>query len=132
MIHLGIRRVSEKPFQVNFHKISFDGKKFIYFVESLDLITPCFGDGVNPGTANYTSHAAYEILNPIDEATYTFMTDFLKEIVDTVSKDKYIHLGMDEVIELFSPTTRPSFNVSQFCDRFITLAGNRLPLSLNL
>lgn len=28
------------------------------------------------------------------------MTDFLKEIVDSVSKDKYIHLGMDEVITL--------------------------------
>ncbi|XP_037046668.1 beta-hexosaminidase subunit alpha-like [Bradysia coprophila] len=61
------------------------------------LITPCFGDGVNPGTANFPNHAAYEILNPMDENTYTFMTDFLKEIVDSVSKDKYVHLGMDEV-----------------------------------
>lgn len=105
---------------------------FPYFVESLDLITPCYGDGVNPGTANYTSHAAYEILNPIDEDTYSFMTDFLKEIIDTVSKDKYVHLGMDEVIELFLAATRRSFNGSLFFNRFITPAGNRLHLSLNL
>lgn len=36
-------------------------------------------------------------MNPVDENTYAFMTDFLQEIVDTVSKDKYVHLGMDEV-----------------------------------
>lgn len=70
----------------------------------IDLITPCFGDGVNPGTANYTSHAAYEILNPMDEDTYTFMTEFLKEIVGSVSKDKYVHLGMDEVIPVLCIT----------------------------
>lgn len=55
---------------------------------------------MNPGTANYPIHAAYEILNPMDENTYTFMTDFLKEIVESVSKDNYVHLGMDEVITM--------------------------------
>ncbi|KAJ6643163.1 Beta-hexosaminidase subunit beta [Pseudolycoriella hygida] len=62
-----------------------------------NLITPCFGDGVSPGTANYPIHAAYEIFNPMDENTYTFMTEFLTEIVKNVSKDQYVHLGMDEV-----------------------------------
>lgn len=61
-------------------------------------MTPCYGDGINPGTSNYTSHAAYEIFDPMNEKTYTFMTDFLSEIVQNVTKDKYIHLGMDEVI----------------------------------
>lgn len=62
-----------------------------------ELLTPCYGDGVTPGTPNYPNHAPYENFDPTKETTYTFMREFFKEVYDNVTKDKYVHLGMDEV-----------------------------------
>jgi hexosaminidase len=60
-------------------------------------LTPCYGEGPDsPGTANYTFHAAYEILDPTKNFTYDFMREFFTEI-KRISKDEYVHLGMDEV-----------------------------------
>ncbi|KAK3576074.1 hypothetical protein CHS0354_018345 [Potamilus streckersoni] len=60
-----------------------------------DFLTPCYGDGKNPGTANYTSHAEYEIVNPILNSTY----DVIHKLYSEVKRDfpdQYLHLGMDE------------------------------------
>ncbi|KAL3870313.1 hypothetical protein ACJMK2_038389 [Sinanodonta woodiana] len=60
-----------------------------------DFLTPCYGDGKNPGTANYTSHAEFEIVNPILNSTY----DVIHKLFSEVKKDfpdQYLHLGMDE------------------------------------
>lgn len=66
------------------------------FPAILELLTPCYGDGLNPGTPNYPYHAPYEILDPTKEFTYEFMRRFFSEIRN-VTKDEYVHLGMDEV-----------------------------------
>ncbi len=66
----------------------------------LELLTPCYGDGINPGTPNYPCHAPYEILDPTKEFTYEFMQRLFSEIRN-VTKDEYIHLGMDEVNEIW-------------------------------
>ena len=63
----------------------------------LELLTPCYGDGVNPGTPNYPQHAAYENLDPTRETTYEFIEKLFREIIEKTSKDDHIHLGMDEV-----------------------------------
>lgn len=65
------------------------------------MLTPCYGDGVTPDTPNYPQHAARENLNPMEEFTYSFMRDFFEEIVQDVSKDIFVHLGMDEVIQIY-------------------------------
>jgi len=61
-----------------------------------NLLTPCYGDGVNPYTPNFTAYSEMEVFNPINEDVYTFMKDLISE-VKTVFKDEYVHLGLDEV-----------------------------------
>jgi len=61
------------------------------------LLTPCYGAGKDrPNTANYPQHSESEILNPLNEETYSFMKNLYQE-VKTLFPDDYIHLGMDEV-----------------------------------
>ena len=52
-------------------------------------------DGDKPLTPIYGVHGAREVVNPISEFTYEFMTNVLKEIKDTF-RDPYLHMGMDE------------------------------------
>ena len=61
-------------------------------------MTPCYGEGPEgpPGTPNFTDHAAYEILDPTRNVTYEIMREFFTEIKN-VTRDEYVHLGMDEV-----------------------------------
>lgn len=68
-------------------------KKYLY----LELLTPCYGIPDEPGTALPGVHADRENLDPTKEFTYTFMRQLFTEIVQNVSKDSFIHLGMDEV-----------------------------------
>ncbi|ODM95742.1 Beta-hexosaminidase subunit beta, partial [Orchesella cincta] len=77
------------------------GHTHVYRKSYPELLTPCYGDGVNPGTPNFTTHAAYEILDPTKEFTYSFMEQLFAEIKN-VSKDEFIHLGMDECFCLIS------------------------------
>lgn len=60
-----------------------------------ELITVCWVNGT-PYQGIYNKHAAKEILNPINEFTYTFMGNLLGEIKNTFV-DPFIHMGMDEV-----------------------------------
>lgn len=60
------------------------------------MLTPCYGDGINPGTADHPYHSSHENLDPTKEFTYEFMRDLFSEIAN-VTKDSYIHLGLDEV-----------------------------------
>src|SRR5258707_15243777 len=61
------------------------------------LLTTCFGDGEDkPFTAKLNKHAEAEILNPMQNYTYDFMKIFFEE-VRQVFRDRYVHLGMDEV-----------------------------------
>lgn len=64
----------------------------------LELLTPCYGVPGQPGTALPGVHADRENLDPTKEFTYTFMRQLFTEIVRNVSKDSFVHLGMDEVI----------------------------------
>lgn len=80
-------------YELKLEVFSMDLKSFWY----TELLTPCYGDGENPGTPNYPEHGAYENFDPTNEFTYTFMAEFFNEIVNTVTKDNYVHLGMDEV-----------------------------------
>ncbi|CAL8114046.1 unnamed protein product [Orchesella dallaii] len=72
------------------------GHTHVYRKSFPQLLTPCYGDGVNPGTPSPDKHAAYEILDPTKEFTYSFMKQLFTEIKN-VTKDEFIHLGMDEV-----------------------------------
>ncbi|CAG2117024.1 unnamed protein product, partial [Medioppia subpectinata] len=61
------------------------------------LLTTCYGDGDNqPFTSKFNKHAEAEILNPMQNYTYDFMKIFFEE-VRQVFRDRYVHLGMDEV-----------------------------------
>ncbi|CAG7728122.1 unnamed protein product [Allacma fusca] len=73
------------------------GHTLVFKKSHPELLTPCYGDGVNPGTPDYPNHAAHEILDPTKENTYTFMKDLFTEVFHNVTKDEYLHLGMDEV-----------------------------------
>lgn len=106
----------------------------------IELLTPCYGDGVNPGTPNFPNHAAYEILDPTKEFTYTFMRDFFEEIVANVTMDEYVHLGMDEVRLYKKYRSYKKFDKNVYlasffitCDNFrcIMLAGNHHQKSHN-
>ncbi|KAK8782739.1 hypothetical protein V5799_015919 [Amblyomma americanum] len=55
----------------------------------------CYFNGTR-GKPDYPNHAAFEMLNPMQDYTYDVMRDIFREIIETF-KDKYIHLGMDEV-----------------------------------
>ncbi|XP_077509610.1 beta-hexosaminidase subunit beta-like [Amblyomma americanum] len=60
-----------------------------------DILTACYFNGTR-GKPDYPNHAAFEMLNPMQDYTYDVMRDIFREIIETF-KDKYIHLGMDEV-----------------------------------
>lgn len=60
-----------------------------------DILTACYSNGTR-GKPDYPNHAAFEMLNPMQQYTYDVMRNIFKEIIGTF-KDKYIHLGMDEV-----------------------------------
>ncbi|CAG0901695.1 unnamed protein product [Darwinula stevensoni] len=61
-----------------------------------ELLTACYGDGVNPGTPDYPNHADREVLDPSKNSTYEFMKTLFQELKD-LFQDKFLHLGMDEV-----------------------------------
>ncbi|UXI18698.1 calreticulin [Sarcoptes scabiei] len=61
-----------------------------------NLLTPCYGDGMNPYTPNYPFFSKSEILNPMLNQSFDFMRELYKEFRENF-KDDYIHLGMDEV-----------------------------------
>jgi len=65
---------------------------------SIELLTPCYGDGIDPGTSDRPYHAAYENLDPTKEFTYQFIKELFTEIAENVTRDAHIHLGMDEVL----------------------------------
>ncbi len=60
-----------------------------------ELLTVCWSDN-KPYQAVYNLHGEREILNPIQEYTYSFVGDLIKEFMLTFP-DPFIHLGMDEV-----------------------------------
>lgn len=103
---------------------------------NLELLTPCYGDGVNPGTPNYPKHAAAEILDPTKENTYTFMRELFSDLVRNISKDQFVHLGMDEVIKWARISKMHMYDIKEntylpsrkllFRGRFTTTAGNHL------
>ncbi|CAK9298805.1 unnamed protein product [Gordionus sp. m RMFG-2023] len=61
-----------------------------------EILTPCYGDGHTPETANYPFHASRENLNPLNPATFNLTRRLLKEI-SQLFPDKFFHAGMDEV-----------------------------------
>lgn len=75
-------------------------------------MTPCYGDGVNPGTPNHPEHTDYENIDPTNPASYEFMQEFFEEIANDVSQDSYVHLGMDEVYQ-------PCWNSSPVIHKFM-------------
>ncbi|XP_076055989.1 beta-hexosaminidase subunit beta-like [Oratosquilla oratoria] len=97
----GIRVVPE--FDTPGHTQGF-GKAFPH------LLTPCYGDGKNPGTPNYPYHAAYENLDPTNPQVYDFLNAFLVELQFTFV-DGFVHLGLDEV---FLPCWKSSPVVKDF------------------
>lgn len=60
-----------------------------------DILTACYANG-SRGKPDYPHHAAFEMLNPMQDYTYDVMRNIFQEIIETF-KDDYIHLGMDEV-----------------------------------
>lgn len=60
-----------------------------------DILTACYFNGTR-GKPDYPNHAAFEMLNPMQNYTYDVMKNIFQEVIETF-KDKYIHLGMDEV-----------------------------------
>lgn len=66
---------------------------------TLELLTPCYGNGPSgdPEAPNYPEHAGRENLDPTKEFTYEFMKNFFTELAENVTKDAFIHIGMDEV-----------------------------------
>jgi len=76
-----------------------------------ELLTPCYGTPGVPGTPNHPEHAAKENIDPISNFTYSFMREFFTEIVGTVTKDQFVHLGMDEV---YPPCWESSPEIAQF------------------
>ncbi|CAL8126408.1 unnamed protein product [Orchesella dallaii] len=64
-----------------------------------ELLTPCYGDGPSgsPDAPNFPEHAGRENLDPTQNYTYNFMREFFTEIAQNVTRDSFIHLGIDEV-----------------------------------
>ncbi|KAH7946839.1 hypothetical protein HPB52_004964 [Rhipicephalus sanguineus] len=60
-----------------------------------DALTPCYGNG-SRGTANPGSHAAFEMLDPTRNISYSLVQQLLSQVA-RIFKDPYVHLGMDEV-----------------------------------
>lgn len=60
-----------------------------------DLLTPCWKDG-KPLQPDYPHNSEREILNPMMNETFDFMTKLFTEFHERFP-DEYIHLGMDEV-----------------------------------
>ncbi|KAL1440446.1 hypothetical protein MTO96_009483 [Rhipicephalus appendiculatus] len=60
-----------------------------------DILTACYFNRTR-GKPNYTRHAAFEMLDPTQNYTYDVMRNIFREVIE-VFKDRYIHLGMDEV-----------------------------------
>lgn len=61
-----------------------------------DLLTPCYKNGKSH-QADYPRYDATEVLNPMKNETFTFMKNLYTEFKG-IFKDKFIHLGMDEVM----------------------------------
>jgi len=59
-------------------------------------LTACYGANGTRGTPDYPQHAAFEMLNPMQDYTYDLMRTIFEEVKNTF-KDEYMHLGMDEV-----------------------------------
>ncbi|KAH7955942.1 hypothetical protein HPB52_005260 [Rhipicephalus sanguineus] len=60
-----------------------------------DILTACYFNRTR-GKPNYTRHAAFEMLDPTQNYTYDVMRNIFREVIEAF-KDRYIHLGMDEV-----------------------------------
>uniref|UniRef100_A0A6M2CTI3 Beta-hexosaminidase n=1 Tax=Rhipicephalus microplus TaxID=6941 RepID=A0A6M2CTI3_RHIMP len=60
-----------------------------------DILTACYFNRIR-GKPHYTKHAAFEMLDPTRNYTYDVMRNIFREVIE-VFKDRYIHLGMDEV-----------------------------------
>lgn len=61
-----------------------------------ELLTPCYGDGHKANTPHYPLYSQSEILNPLKNETFDFIKKLFGEFKATF-KDKFVHLGMDEV-----------------------------------
>ncbi|CAL8126406.1 unnamed protein product [Orchesella dallaii] len=64
-----------------------------------ELLTPCYGNGPNgsPDAPNFPKYEGRQNLDPTQKHTYDFMREFFTEIAQNVSKDSFVHVGMDEV-----------------------------------
>ncbi len=69
------------------------------FARNVELLTPCYGNGPSgdPEAPNYPEHAGRENLDPTNNFTFTFMKEFFSELAANVTKDSFVHVGMDEV-----------------------------------
>ncbi|XP_050026917.2 beta-hexosaminidase subunit beta-like [Dermacentor andersoni] len=60
-----------------------------------DVLTPCYGNG-SRATAKWRQHAAFEMLDPTNNQSYRLVQRILPQVTE-LFKDRYVHLGMDEV-----------------------------------
>ena len=57
-----------------------------------ELLTPCYGQNGKAWTPNFPHFSESELLNPMKNQTFAFMTQLFKEFKE-VFKDDYLHLG---------------------------------------
>ena len=67
------------------------------FSNVLDLLTPCWGDGLEGGpyVPKHGVHGDMETVNPSQDYTYQLMADIWQEVIEDFP-DEYVHLGLDE------------------------------------